>query len=47
MEYMWVRTSRIEAEYMGGYMWVRTSRIEEVCMGGVYMDLDFNCMTNS
>jgi hypothetical protein len=30
MEYMWIRTSRIEAEYMGG----------------VYVDLDFNHMTN-
>jgi hypothetical protein len=47
MEYMWIRTSRIEAEYMGGYMWVRTSRIEVACMGGVYVDLDFNRMTNS
>jgi hypothetical protein len=47
MEYMWIRTSRIEAEYMGGYMWVRTSRIKAACMGGVYIDLDFNCMTNS
>jgi hypothetical protein len=47
MEYMWIHTSRIEAEYMDGYMWVRTSRIEAACMGGVYVDLDFNCMTNS
>jgi hypothetical protein len=30
MEYMWIRTSRIEAEYMGG----------------VYVNLDFNRMTN-
>jgi hypothetical protein len=46
MEYMWIHTSRIEAEYMGGYMWVCTFKIEAACMGGVYVDLDFNYMTN-
>jgi hypothetical protein len=47
MEYMWIHTFRIVAEYMGGYMWVHTSRIEASCMGGVYVVLNFNCMTNS
>jgi hypothetical protein len=28
-------------------MWIRTSRIEAEYMGGVYVDLDFNRMTNS
>jgi hypothetical protein len=22
MRYMWIRTSRVEAEYIGGYIWV-------------------------
>jgi hypothetical protein len=34
---MWIHTSRIEAEYIGGCIWMRTSRIEVECLGGEYM----------
>jgi hypothetical protein len=37
MVYMWIHTSRIEAEYIGGCIWMRTSRIEVACIGGEYM----------
>jgi hypothetical protein len=34
---MWIRTSRIEAKYIGGCIWMHTSRIEVACIGGEYM----------
>jgi hypothetical protein len=37
MVYTWIRTSRIEAEYIGGCIWMRTSRIEVARIGGEYM----------
>jgi hypothetical protein len=37
MVYLWIRTSRIEVEYIGGCIWMRTFRIEVACIGGEYM----------
>jgi hypothetical protein len=37
MGYMWICTSRIEAEYTGGWIWMRTSRVEVARIGGVCM----------
>jgi hypothetical protein len=48
---MWIRTSRIEAEYMGGCIWmdldVYFQGKSSTYRRSVYVDLDFNRMTSS
>jgi hypothetical protein len=51
MGYIWICTSRIEADYTGGCIWMDMNAYfqsrSSTYRRSVYVDLDFNHMTSS